>query len=1004
MHYIPRSCAIFVVACAMSLHAYGQSITMPDSGIVFTVASTPWPEGLGSQRGVFDVDAPAAGIRFTLPWRRHDPEPQNHQLMLVHAATGDTVRNIHRLSVTDEECSFIAGPCARPGRYHLYYLGYEVQPGWGGYARGYHPIESPPDPAWIRQTNIADPSGQAVFPRAIPRAVEERTAFDTFFPMEVIPTRKERDTFFRTYTGDCLVFPEERGHPIRMRDQLPAHWVRRELKPYIEGHAGRNEYFTFQLGVYAAKKDLRHTYVIFDDLLGKNGHRIPASRLTCFNTEGIDASGRAFTKDLHIATGTVQPLWIGIDIAPDTPPGSYAGSIEVRSEGVKEEVLLVRLIVRDTLFADRGDGEPWRHTRLRWLNSTLGMDSSAVAPFGPIRMDAATNRVTLSGKHLTLGPDGLPERITSLHGTEILAAPARFIIETGTGTIDGSQARPVGVRLMEGVLVRSSTLEGQDLRIAVAATVEADGYLLYRYTLHALRPVALRDVRLELPFSADRARTMMGMGRMGSEVPARYYGIWEGAHDSFWMGDQSGGLWCELRGAAYTGPLLDLFKPGHPHSWWNDRKGGFSIRKGPLLTRATAFSGKRTMQRGDSLIFEFALLITPVKRLDMQRHFRERYHHGGGSMPNRSEIAAGIRIVNLHHANPANPYINYPFLATPVLRRFVDSAHAQGLKLKLYYTVRELTNHLPELWALRSLGNEILSDGQGGGFPWLREHCVNGYTPQWYQHFDEGDLGVDASMLTATGPSRWYNFYIEGLRWLLVNTGIDGLYLDDVAFDRQTVKRIRKVMEAVKPGCLVDLHSNTFFSKGPAMQYAEFFPYIDRLWFGEGFQYDRMPPENWFVEVSGIPFGLTGDMLEGGGNPWRGMLYGMTVRYPWVTDDVSCDPRALWKVWDAFGIDGSEMVGYWEDTTPVRTDNADVLATTYRRSGAALIAIASWAHDTVQVRLRIDWKALGLDPAASILRAPAVEHFQPARTFRPDDAIPLSPGRGWVLILGPQGR
>lgn len=998
MHLFSRSCAIICLTCTLSAGLVGQTIGVPDSGIVFNVADTPWPEELGSQRSVFDVPEPAPAIRFTLPWRRHDPSPQNHRLLLIHESTGDTVRNIFRLTVNEEECTIIAGPCPRPGKYHLYYLGYEVQPGWGGYGRKYFPIESPPDPAWVNREGITDHFRQSSLTPAIPRAIQARTPFDSFFPMEVIPTRKEKDAFFKIYTGDCLVFPEDRAHPIRMRDQLPFHWLRRELKPYVEGRAGRNEYFTFQLGVYAAGKHLRHTRVVFDDLLEKNGHRIPASRLTCFNTDGIDASGTPFTKDLHIAAGTVQPLWIGVDIPADILPGSYAGSIEVRSEGVKEEVLLVRLIIRDTLLTDRGDSEPWRHSRLRWLNSTLGMDSTAVAPFLPIRTDEA-GHISLSGKELTPGPDGLPARIISLEGADILAAPARFIIETSTETIDGSAAQPEGQRQTPGVLVRHASLRGRDLRVSIDATIESDGYLLYRYTLKAVHPVAIRDVRLELPFRADRARTMMGMGRMGSEVPERYYGIWEGAHDSFWMGDQRGGLWCELRGASYTGPLLDLFKPGHPPSWWNGRKGGFSIRKDSLLARATVFSGKRMLQAGDSLSFEFALLITPVKRLDMTRHFRERYYHGGGLMPNKGEIAAGIRIVNLHHANPANPYINYPFLSTPMLRRFVDSAHAQGLKLKLYYTVRELTNHVPELWALRSLGDEVLADGPGGGFPWLREHCVTGYTPQWYQHFDEGDLGIDASMLTAPGPSRWYNFYIEGLRWLLVNTGIDGLYMDDVAFDRQTVKRIRKVMEAVKPGCLIDLHSNTFFSKGPAMQYAGFFPYIDKLWFGEGFQYDRMPPENWFVEVSGIPFGLSGDMLEGGGNPWRGMVYGMTVRYPWVTDDVSCDPREIWKVWDTFGIGGSTMKGYWDAGTPVTTDNADVLATTYQKPGGALIAIASWAHDTVQAHLRIDWKTLGMDPGSCVLRAPAVQHFQPERRFRIGEAIPVIPGRGWMLIL-----
>ena len=61
----------------------------------------------------------------------------------------------------------------------------------------------------------------------------------------------------------------------------------------------------------------------------------------------------------------------------------------------------------------------------------------------------------------------------------------------------------------------------------------------------------------------------------------------------------------------------------------------------------------------------------------------------------------------------------------------------------------------------------------------------------------------------------------------------------------------------------------------------EHFPYINSLWFGEGYDYNA-PPDYWLVEISGIPFGLYGEMLEGDGNPWRGMVYGMTDRLGWA--------------------------------------------------------------------------------------------------------------------------
>ena len=72
---------------------------------------------------------------------------------------------------------------------------------------------------------------------------------------------------------------------------------------------------------------------------------------------------------------------------------------------------------------------------------------------------------------------------------------------------------------------------------------------------------------------------------------------------------------------------------------------------------------------------------------------------------------AGGNIINIHHANKYNPFINYPFLANNRLRTLVKAAHARGMKLKIYYTMRELTNHMVELWALRSLGHEVLAPG-----------------------------------------------------------------------------------------------------------------------------------------------------------------------------------------------------------------------------------------------------------------------------------------------------
>jgi hypothetical protein len=76
-----------------------------------------------------------------------------------------------------------------------------------------------------------------------------------------------------------------------------------------------------------------------------------------------------------------------------------------------------------------------------------------------------------------------------------------------------------------------------------------------------------------------------------------------------------------------------------------------------------------------------------------------------------------------------------------------------------------------------------------------------------------------------------------------------------------------------------------------------------------------------------------------------------------------------------------------------------VLATTWTKPGSAMIALGSWRSEDVRVKLTIDWKALGLDPATTVIRAPAIEKFQDAATYSPDDQILIPAKRGLVLVL-----
>lgn len=963
---------------------------------LYSTPETPWPEGLGNHRAVLEVKAPSDALALDILWRRHDPEPDQKKFIIIHQESGDTIKNIHRLQVDAERCQLAFGPVTRAGTYHFYYLPYEVQEGWGFYGKGYLKPEDKADPDWITQNNLAEKEQWKNLPHAELETFQSRTGFDSFYPMEVIALQSEKDALLQIHQNEYLIFPESRKYPIRMLDDIPYKWIKSGPAPEFKGEAHQNEYYALQLGVFAPRKDLEDVTVRFS-ALQNNNTTIPASRMTCFNTGGTGPYGKPFVKRVDVKKGKVQPLWLGIDIPEDIKAGTYRGSAMVKPANAPEQEVKITLKIDNKKLADRGDSEPWRHSRLRWLNSTLGIDDQPTKPYQAISFPAE-GKIQLTGKTITLGKNVMPAGI-DVKGNHLLNGPLSFVIETADGTAQFQEVSNFQVlKNKPGIISASWESVSKNMTLKSEGSIESDGYMHYRMTLKAAEPLQIKDIRLEIPLNKEVAQYMMGMGLPGTTVPRSHEAKWEGPHDSFWMGNTDAGLWCELRGSDYHGPLLNLYHPEYPASWFNENKGGFRTEILKDAVKAIVYSGPRELEKDAEMEFEWAMLITPVKEINYQSQFTDRYFHNAlAPIPRPEDLKSGIKIVNLHHANNYNPHINYPFIAVDSLKWFVDAMHKKDQKVKIYYTIRELTNYTTELWALRSLGNEILGDGNGGGYPWLREHLIDGYRPQWYQHFP--DKSPDASIVNAPGESRWYNYYIEGLAWLVKNMDIDGLYLDDVSYDRRTVKRIRKVMDNTKEGCLIDLHSNTGFSKGPATQYAEFFPYMDKLWFGESFRYDEMPPENWLVEVSGIPFGLMGDMLHGGGNKWLGMLFGMTVRHPWLTEGVTCDPRPVWKIWDQFGIHNSVMTGFWEEQSLINTGNPDVKATTYVKNNALLVALGNFSGQEQTVRLNINWDKIGLDENKVRMKAPEIEDFQEETFFGNRERITIPPRKGWLILV-----
>ncbi|HEU5357778.1 MAG TPA: glycoside hydrolase domain-containing protein, partial [Gemmatimonadales bacterium] len=939
-------------------------------------------------------------------WRRRDRHPELKRVEVIDA-TGRRVTDawVPRL---DRESGDVVFAAASAGDYDIYYMPYQ-----GTFRSNYPKITyRKPDTTASGEWRVAggvDSAGLLAEKwRALPQATvaefDDVDSLASVYPMEVIATAAETDALRRAHPDAAyLLFPEDRTRPIKMRHSLPERWTS-GAGGAVTGTADRGEFYAFQVGVWALRP-VGGVTVRFSGLTGPGGGRIPASAFQSFNTGGVDWQGRPFARTLSVDSGAVQALWCGVMVPDSAAAGAYDGTVTVTAAGVAT-TLPIHLTVTSALIPDHGDDEPWRLARLRWLNSTLDLDTTLVPPYTPVSVKGTT--LSILGRTVALAPSGFPRQVTSWFTPEMTAIgrkPRGLLAEPVALTVVDSGGREVRwahgpvrfVRRMPGAAVWEVRSSAGAVSATTHAQMEFDGNIDYTVALTASHPTPLADVRLDVPYRRSVAKYFMGMGEKGGLTPDSYDWAWDVKknQDAVWIGDVNAGMQVTLSDQHYIRPLNTNFYQLRPlvmpESWDNGGKGRCHFGgDGPVAYRMRCTSGARMLAPGDTLYFNVRLLVTPFHPIDPKAQFSTRFYHA--YVPVTQVADSGANVVNVHHATDINPFINYPFLRPREMRAYADSAHAIGIRFKIYYTVRELTNHAPEIWALRSLGNEVLADGPGGGHSWLQEHLVDHYITGWVVP-ERRDVAVVTS-----GISRWHNFYVEGLDWLVKHEQIDGIYLDDVAFDRTTMQRIRRVLARGRPHPMIDLHSANQYDKNDgyassANLYLEHFPYIDRLWFGEYFDYNSQP-DYWLTEISGIPFGLMGEMLQDGGNPWRGMVFGMTDRLPWAGD-----PRPLWLAWDAFGITDARMLGWWAPSDPVKTGRSDILATSYVRKGRTMVAVASWAKDTVALHLSIDWKALGLDPRTATISAPAIEKFQPAAMFKVGDPIPMVPGKGWLLVI-----
>ncbi len=977
----------------------------------WVAAEKPWDRGLGTHRVVVKVPELQSGVRgvtATMEWRRPDRDPAKKAVIVHDLKTGQRVTNVDVQDVSNESGRIIFEPVSGPGEYAVYFLPAKIE--GGAFPVGkYLPPEKTADDLWHRQHGTA--SGVAERrPHAEIVRWEAISAHDAWTDMEVIASEAEHRECAKasgTDKGGVAVLVPAKGQSVRMFDRLPRVLAGQRPGGEATTLVGRpGEHLVFQVVLWSPERALTDVRVTVSK----------SDEIRCLTTDRTDWNGQRSTSRLDVPAGKVQPLWFEAELPATAGSEPITVTFTEGDAGTPVGTCFLTLKAEGEPVKDHGDGDPQSFSRLRWLNSTTAVDDEPVKGYEPLVVTGRTIRCL--GRELELGENGLPVQIRSYFNkavTKVMDKPQVELLRFPVNLVAAISGSPElvfeGAKMQftkrSGAAVEwKSTATSAETKTLLRGRMEFDGSIHYKISVEAGgKAVNLDDLTLSISREPESAHYVLGLQHETGLNPDKWQWRWNTAEkhqDSVWTGVPNAGLRVQLKADNYVRPSVNIHykrRPLNNPTSWNGSGTGYIEQHGK--DQLWCASGPVTLQPGQPLHFDFDLLITPFHPLRTSEQWSERYFHTGGVPQDYAKYldnakAAGANIVNIHQGNWLNPYINYPFLTADKLGAFAAAAHDRGMRAKYYYTVRELSNWAPELFAFRSMGDELLMSGKGGGHPWGEERLAGNYWQAWFEP------GVqDVSFLTQP-MSRLHNYYVEGLRWLCDNAGCDGIYLDDISYDRAIMLRARKVLDRHCPrGGRIDLHSWNEFHDGGAWAHCpnifmDSMPFVDRLWFGEGHHYSGPPPEHFLVEISGIPFGLMGEMLEGGGNPWFGLVHGCTGRLGW-----GGNPREVWQLWDDFGVQDAEFIGWWAgDECPVRAADPLVKATVWKKADATLVAVANFSGEAKSAELKIDWKALGLDPArAKFFLPPLAQMKQRAALLDPTRPLALKPHAGAVFML-----
>lgn len=737
-------------------------------------------------------------------------------------------------------------------------------------------------------------------------------------------------------------------------------------KDGIKINMSENEVFIIQIGIVTDKDDVLYGIKSSNEKLN----------ISCINTDVTDKFGKEKKQSVKLKADTIQPIFLTVE----GKKGVEVTTISFYCDS-KEYKVNIEFNINDREVKNKGYDELWRMSRLKWLNSSLEQNDNLVKPY--ISPKTKGNTVSVLGRDIEIENNALPKQIYSFFDESIqikkdrqkklFFKPSEFLIGNDELICDKTQAKTYNNRV-EYI----STYENEIYSAAVNSKIRYDGQIEYSIKITPKKDFTTDNVALNFYINKDCSNLMHGLGHRASKAENLTF-KWDAQkqQDCIFIGNVNCGMRVKLKAANYRRPLINIFYKNLPlivpaDTWDNNSNGDIKVKIENEYTKISANTGRFTFEQGETKSFDFELHITPFKPYDYKKQFGIRYSHSNNLKDEIAEIddakEHGLNYVIFHQGNNIMPYINHPFYETDRLKNAVNYAKKYGIGIKLYYTEREHSNHMAETFVYKALGNEIILRKQGVSHSWqkekpqwLVENFGEDIIPGWFVKYNKGKYKGEHDISFIVRPdTRLDNYYIEGLNWLIENIGIKGIYIDDTSLDRTTIERAKKLLDKIDG--LIDMHMwNHEEERAGDVSclnlYCELLPFLDSIWLGEGFFYKKYSPEYMLCEVSGIPYGVGGQMLQDGGDLYEGMLYAMNNRYGWGCKN-SVD---LYKVWDEFNIKDSEMLGYWHSKCPVKTDNKNVLVTVYKHNNKALLCIYNFSEKSEKFNFITNNELLGFN-------------------------------------------